>query len=193
MIKECPKSEKRVPNREGVRNKKRCPAPLVAWHTVLFIQAEWNCKPGSVLDDHLSRIRVATNFKQPTWAKPGRLFSSIWSCFGWGLHSLTRYRISGGLLHRLFTLTAYAAVIFCCTFLRVTSTGRYPASCPAKPGLSSHPNGAAIVCFTQIMIILTKCQKIKPLVFLQINEDNLKTVNYVLNHLKTDIHVNPSI
>ena len=40
MIKECPKSEKRVPNREGVRNKKRCPAPLVAWHTVLFIQAE---------------------------------------------------------------------------------------------------------------------------------------------------------
>ncbi len=26
---------------------------------------------------------------------------------------------------------------FCCTFLRVTSTGRYPASCPVKPGLSS--------------------------------------------------------
>ena len=30
-----------------------------------------------------------------------------------------------------------AAVYFCCTFLGVTSTGRYPASCPAKPGLSS--------------------------------------------------------
>ena len=29
------------------------------------------------------------------------------------------------------------AVYFCCTILRVTSTGRYPASCPAKPGLSS--------------------------------------------------------
>ena len=29
------------------------------------------------------------------------------------------------------------AVIFCCTFLGVTSTGRYPASCPMKPGLSS--------------------------------------------------------
>ena len=26
---------------------------------------------------------------------------------------------------------------FCCTFLGVTSTGRYPASCPVKPGLSS--------------------------------------------------------
>ena len=30
-----------------------------------------------------------------------------------------------------------AAVYFCCTFLGVTSTGRYPASCPVKPGLSS--------------------------------------------------------
>ena len=29
------------------------------------------------------------------------------------------------------------AVIFCCTGLRVASTGRYPASCPVKPGLSS--------------------------------------------------------
>ena len=29
------------------------------------------------------------------------------------------------------------AVIFCCTILGVTSTGRYPASCPVKPGLSS--------------------------------------------------------
>ena len=31
----------------------------------------------------------------------------------------------------------YRAVYFCCTFLRVSSTGRYPASCPVKPGLSS--------------------------------------------------------
>ena len=29
------------------------------------------------------------------------------------------------------------AVYFCCTILRVASTGRYPASCPVKPGLSS--------------------------------------------------------
>ena len=29
------------------------------------------------------------------------------------------------------------AVYFCCTSLGVTSTGRYPASCPVKPGLSS--------------------------------------------------------
>ena len=31
------------------------------------------------------------------------------------------------------------AVYFCCTGLGVTSTGRYPASCPVKPGLSSPP------------------------------------------------------
>ena len=31
----------------------------------------------------------------------------------------------------------YRAVYFCCTILRVASTGRYPASCPVKLGLSS--------------------------------------------------------
>ena len=59
------------------------------------------------------------------------------------------YQRGGSLLHCLSTLTArkcvpadafpfsIAAVYFCCTGLGVTSTGRYPASCPAKPGLSS--------------------------------------------------------
>lgn len=44
----------------------------------------------------------------------------------------------GELLPRLSTLTYYKyAVYFCCTSLRVTSTGRYPAPCPMKLGLSS--------------------------------------------------------
>ena len=49
------------------------------------------------------------------------------------------YQQCGSLLHCLSTLTiAFAmAVYFCCTGLGVTSTGRYPASCPMKPGLSS--------------------------------------------------------
>jgi hypothetical protein len=38
--------------------------------------------------------------------------------------------------------------ILCCTFLEVSFTGRYPASCPAEPGLSSKPCGFAIVCVT---------------------------------------------
>ena len=50
---------------------------------------------------------------------------------------LPRYRGSGGLLHRLSTLAAAAAVYFCCAVPRVTPAGRYPASCPVKPGLSS--------------------------------------------------------
>ena len=48
------------------------------------------------------------------------------------------YQQCGSLLHCLSTLTsASEAVYFCCTGLGVTSTGRYPASCPMKPGLSS--------------------------------------------------------
>ena len=41
----------------------------------------------------------------------------------------------------------HPAVYFCCTILRVASTGRYPASCPVKPGLSSPAvTAAAIIC-----------------------------------------------
>ena len=49
------------------------------------------------------------------------------------------YQQCGSLLHCLSTLTiTFAmAVYFCCTGLGVASTGRYPAPCPAKPGLSS--------------------------------------------------------
>ena len=38
------------------------------------------------------------------------------------------HHTGGELLPRLFTLTTFVAVIFCCTFLKVTLTGRYPAS-----------------------------------------------------------------
>jgi len=59
-----------------------------------------------------------------------------------------------GLLHHGSTLAcAYqtpSAVHFCGTFLQLALTGRYPALCPAEPGLSSRaPAGApAIVCQT---------------------------------------------
>jgi len=48
-----------------------------------------------------------------------------------------RYRRGGSLLHCLSTLTGFPAVYFCCAILGVAPTGRYPASCPVKPGLSS--------------------------------------------------------
>ena len=49
---------------------------------------------------------------------------------------------TGGLLHRLFTLTGIEKTrsrrsLFCGTFRRVAPSGCYPASCPAEPGLSS--------------------------------------------------------
>ncbi len=90
---------------------------------------------------------------------PGRSLLSIWSCSGWGLHSPSRYRDGGSLLHCHSTLTpeyCFAKLqrialqssehialqspgryYFCCTGLGVASTGCYPASCPVKPGLSS--------------------------------------------------------
>ena len=38
--------------------------------------------------------------------------------------------------------------LLCCTFLEVTFTGRYPASCPVEPGLSSKSFDFATACFT---------------------------------------------
>ena len=67
-------------------------------------------------------------------------------CFLFGLASNgvymdpSCYQKSGGLLHHLSTLTADAAVYFCCTFPGVTSARRYLAFCPVKPGLSSPPH-----------------------------------------------------
>ena len=90
------------------------------------------------MNDHLSRTAVTNRFKRPTWERIGQIHMfPIWSCFGWGLHGYRCYQRHGSLLHCLSTLTTYVAVYFCCTGLGVTSTGRYPASCPVKPGLSS--------------------------------------------------------
>lgn len=72
------------------------------------------------------------------------------------------YQRSGSLLSYLSTLTTCVAVYFCCTSLGVASTGRYPASCPMKPGLSSpapfrlyrrdHLSYSKIDCITLILL-----------------------------------------
>ena len=49
------------------------------------------------------------------------------------------------------------AVYFCCTFLGVASTGRYPASCPVKSGLSSPIKIGAIIYPTYIYLLNMKC------------------------------------
>ena len=44
---------------------KSCPTLDYRLH-IENCMSEWNYKPGSVLNDHLSRIHVTMNFKQPT-------------------------------------------------------------------------------------------------------------------------------
>ncbi len=66
----------------------------------------------------------------------------MWPCSGRGLPCHHCYQWCGGLLPHRFTLTLgdrsrRGRFAFCCTFLEVSLTGRYPASCPAEPGLSS--------------------------------------------------------
>ena len=51
--------------------------------------------------------------------------------------SVTRKAVSSYLTVPPLPQENPVAVYFCCTSLGVSSTGRYPAPCPAKPGLSS--------------------------------------------------------
>ena len=90
---------------------------------------------------------------------PGTRRAAVWFLSGLASNGVYSRRLCyqrrGELLPHLFTLTSLIlAVVFCCTSLGVTSTGRYPASCPAKPGLSSPGHScrecpAAIVCAAQ--------------------------------------------
>ena len=80
-------------------------------------------------------------------------------CFLFGLASdgvyicPSCYQEGGSLLHCPSNLTGQRpAVHFCCTILGVASTGRYPASCPAKPGLSSP--GPFRSCQPRLFILL---------------------------------------
>ena len=92
-------------------------------------------KPGSVSDNHLSRHTVAGMLQRPTFRAaagncPAKAVRPFWSCSGWGLHETYVTIHPRELLPHDFTLTANAAVCFCCTFPIVTYAGRYPASSP---------------------------------------------------------------
>ncbi len=100
------------------------------------------CKPGSVVNNHLSRTHVAVRLMPPRWAAeqtltPGGVLLRI------GFTWLRRLRRTGELLPRLSILACLReypkmqAVYFCCTCPGVASGGCYPLSCSVKPGLSS--------------------------------------------------------
>jgi hypothetical protein len=117
--------------------------------------------------DHSSRPAVTDRLKQPTRrSQAGTLkHLAIWPCSGWGLPghpclqrcrcALTApfqpYRSSEEKPDCLQTATKRMGLkpnrtrrwrsTLCCTCLRVTPTGRYPASCPTELGLSSRHRG----------------------------------------------------
>ena len=103
-----------------------------------FYINEQDCKPGYVMNGHLSRHIVTNMFKRPTRKQAGHFMLSVQSCFEWGLQCPFCYQKGGSLLHCPLPLPEnIRRSALCCTFLGVTSTGRQPASCPMKPGLSS--------------------------------------------------------
>ena len=113
--------------------------------------------------------------------------------------SVTRSAVSSYLAFS--PLPDIQAVIFCCTGLGVTSTGRYPASCPMKPGLSSpavfrhlQPRSPVLHIY---LIYQAFFQKSSP--FTNFNKRNIKCflkddrsidgfyLQYYLNNVKNDL------
>ncbi len=109
-------------------------------------------KPGSVPvhgypwtgDDHSSRTAVADGLKQPT-RKHGRatLDASLFGLAPGGVYLASGVAVGPGeLLPHPFTLTCLCRgfgrrTSLCGTIPGVAPAGRYPAPCPAEPGLSS--------------------------------------------------------
>ncbi len=92
------------------------------------------------LSDHLSGPAVANRLKRPTRKHGGPPYCFLFGLASDGVYICPPcYQRGGELLPRHSNLTTgkAVAVYFCCTSLGVASTGRYPASCPVKPGLSS--------------------------------------------------------
>ena len=106
-------------------------------------------KPGSVVDNHSSGIRVATYLKRPTrkhmWAtcaaqvlRPVPLASLFGLAPGGVCRAVECYHRRGALLPHPFTLTGPTCVglrrfAFCCTFRGLTPPRRYLAPCPGSP------------------------------------------------------------
>ena len=89
--------------------------------------------------------------EQPTRERTGPIHGSLF-----GLASDGVYTAMHVTTHAVVSYTAIPPLplsrrfLFCCTFLGVTPTGRYPASCPAKPGLSS---------VFQAIVLVTPCHE----------------------------------
>ena len=103
------------------------------------------CKPGSVIDSHLSKPAIAHRFQPPPWSGRANLLL---------LHGVAPDRVyivepislwAGCALTAPFhpCLPERQAVYLCCTCPRVTPGGRYPLSLPygARTFLTRSPLG----------------------------------------------------
>ncbi len=99
-------------------------------------------KPGSVSKATISLgSALRRTSSDRTRRSAGRIIPPYSVLLRTGFTEPVDHPTAGGLLPHLFTLTGAEApaVCFCGTFLELTLTGRYPASCPVEPGLSSLP------------------------------------------------------
>ena len=72
----------------------------------LWNKNEWDCKPGSVVNDHLSGINVTANLKRPTWEQIGQIYGSLFGLASDGVYMCpVCYQPGGSLLHCPSTLT----------------------------------------------------------------------------------------
>ena len=86
------------------------------------------CKPGSVLDDHLSRRNISARSSGPLPGQGRAAPLCPPTLLRMGFTQPPRLRDAGELLPRHFTLATalpVSAVCFCCTFPIVTYAGRY--------------------------------------------------------------------
>lgn len=91
------------------------------------------------MDDHLSWTPVARRLTRPTRKHDGPPYRFLFGLAPDGVYmalSVTREAVSSYPAFSPLPANRLA-VYFCCTFLGVASTGRYPASCPLELGLSS--------------------------------------------------------
>ena len=121
------------------------PMGIALFRVLFWIVPRLTCKPGSVVYGHLSGNAVAGELKrcsrlppgeQPVRRQPNLAPDGVYTARGVSAAPVSSYLPFPSLQDE-------PAVCFCCTFLGVASTGRYPASCSAVLGLSSRPVRAA--------------------------------------------------
>ena len=120
-----------------------------------------DCKPGFVVGNHLSWHPVAEVLAPPLGSTAGQASPVC------GVASDRVYRTPRSPEGSVSSYLAFpplprrsAAVSLCCTVPEVAFGGRYPLSCPAKPGLSSY--GTFRIRRTQLPILLSRSSSLHP-------------------------------